>query len=148
MPQVQVTMVRGPLSYKVGETTFVRGRTVSISETDRTQPMIDALKRDKNFTVKYLKPAKPAKPEKGKRRLRGEPPPPPPDEDEEEVEDEETEEEDDEEAEEGHTRDSLSTLKKSELREVADEMGIEYETSDSKSALIDAILDAQGEDEG
>jgi len=119
-----------------------------MSENDRTKPVIEALRRDNNFSVTYPpKPGKPAK-GKGKRRLRGEPPKPAPEVEEEEVEEDEGEEEEDDEAEEGHTRDSLGALKRTELREIADDMEIEYETSDTKSTLIDAILDAQGEDEG
>lgn len=153
----QVTLRNGPVSVEVQGYRFARDRTVTVPDADEALAL--RLKGDANFEVVSLKPAS-AAPAPAAKKAKVPPPPPPDDEeDSEEGSDEESEEEDEEDEEtdldgdeEGGdqsaplTRKELKGLKKADLIEIATTNSVEVSPDASKNELIDAILEALGEE--
>jgi len=141
-----VALVAGPLTYEVGTHKFVRGqKAVTIQDGD---PELVRFKSDRNFSCERIgPPPAPAKAFKKGAKSKA-----PVEDDEEELDGDEEDEasEDEGESDEASgvlTRAELKKLKKEELVKMASESGIEVDAGASKSAVIDAILEASGEDE-
>lgn len=146
----QVTLKNGPVSVDVQGYRFARDRAVHVSE----EALALRLKGDPNFEVVSLDPA-PKAPAPVAAKAKKVPPPPPPEpetEPEAEEEDDETDldgdEEEDDDGEESAplTRAELKSLKKADLIEIATSNSVEVSPDASKNELIDAIMEALGEE--
>jgi hypothetical protein len=141
-----ITLVRGPLSFRAGTLVFKRDQPVPVAMTERTAKLIAQCRSSSNFSVQMPSKKAGVKPAKPSKRVVEEV---------EETEEEETEAEeegeeeaeaeaDTEEAAEAWTRKSLKSLSKKELLGVAKELTVKLDAKAARSAIIDAILEAQG----
>lgn len=150
-----VTLVKGPTTFRVREYIFKQGTSIQIPITPRTESLLARLRSDKNFSVKMpsKKAAEPVKAGKSKKST------PPPkvevdeDESEEELEEDESEEEGEEDESEEETeektaeyaRAKLKDLSKADLLKIAKKLKVKGVTKQlSRSAITDAIMQAQG----
>jgi hypothetical protein len=149
----QVTLVKGPLTLKIGAFTFKRDSAIPVPINSRTEALIAKLRNDPKFHVTMpSKKAKPVDKESGKKKRVSEPPPPVDDDNEEEEgeEEEEGDEDDDEEDEdqdeagaEQYARKELKDLKKAELLKIAKTFKLKLDPSSSRNTIVDAIMEAQ-----
>jgi uncharacterized Zn ribbon protein len=148
-----VTLLKGPLTYRVKEYSFRQLSPIQIPINARNAELLEQLRGDANFEVKM--PSKKADPKKAEAKgKKASSPPPPVDESEEDEteeegdEDEDESEEQEEETEEkaaGHARAELKDLSKADLLKIAKKLKVKGVSKQlSRSAIIDAIMEAQG----